>query len=158
MISHPVFPRGRDVHRAIAEAVTRLLHAVDARDWNAVRAVLGDPVRTDYTSLFGGEPETQSGDELVAAWRALLPGFDATQHLTGPLVTNVKGGRATARCAVTATHALGESRWVVGGHYAMELARKRTGWVVTAIRLETAFVDGDRDLPEKARERLASRS
>jgi hypothetical protein len=141
--------------QAVSDVVTKLLHAVDARDWSAVRALLADTVRTDYVSLFGGEPATQSRDDLVAAWQGLLPGFDATQHLTGPAISSIQGDRARTRCAVTATHTLGELRWVVGGHYDIELVRTHGGWAIASIRLDTAFIDGNRDLPEKARRRIS---
>ena len=45
-----------------------------------------DQVLVDYTELFGGAAETVTGDELVTRWRALVPGFDATQHMTGPVL------------------------------------------------------------------------
>jgi hypothetical protein len=34
--------------------------------------------------------------QLIASWKDLLPGFWATQHLTGPVLVNVSGGKATA--------------------------------------------------------------
>ena len=65
------------------DAVVRFFHAVDRRDWAAVRAGLGDEVATDYSSLVGSDPEQLSGDDLVAQWQGMLPGFDATQHFLG---------------------------------------------------------------------------
>jgi hypothetical protein len=94
--------------------------------------------------------------DLVNRWWSLLPGFDATQHLTGPFVVEANGSHASARCAVTGTHRLGEAAWTVGGHYQMSLSRQDDRWVIEAITLETAFVDGDTGLPERAQERAAS--
>ncbi|MGH7717512.1 MAG: nuclear transport factor 2 family protein [Gemmatimonadaceae bacterium] len=77
--------------------MTRLVHDADARDWPAVRARFADTVDVDYTSLAGGEPARMPADQLVAAWRALLPGFHATQHLLGPVIVELDGDHATAR-------------------------------------------------------------
>ncbi|EQD78505.1 hypothetical protein B1B_00687, partial [mine drainage metagenome] len=82
---------------AVADAFTGLLHAIDALEWPRVRSALADRVATDYTSLFGGSPAERTADELIRVWEGLLPGFDATQHLTGPIhAVPIEGGvRAT---------------------------------------------------------------
>jgi hypothetical protein len=77
------------------EPVTALLHAVDTLDWDGVLAVLAPEVRLDYTSLWGGAAETVAAGEVVTRWRGLLPGFDATQHLTGPVLVSDDGRCAT---------------------------------------------------------------
>ena len=143
-------------HTAIVEEITRMLHAIDTLNRAGVRAAFAPDVRTDYTSLFGGEVQTQAADDLVNGWWSLLPGFEATQHLTGPFVVELDDQQATARCAVTATHRLGEATWVVGGHYQMHLVRREDRWQVEALTLETAFVDGDTSLPEQAQQRAAN--
>lgn len=132
-----------------------MLHAIDTLDRGGVRDAFADHVRTDYTSLFGGEIQEQPVNDLLAGWWSLLPGFDATQHLTGPFAVDINGNRAAARCAVTATHRLGEGTWVVGGHYQINLIHQERDWVIEALTLETAFVDGDTNLPEQALERVA---
>ena len=49
-----------------ADVITRMLHAIDRLDWVTVRNSFADEVATDYTSLWGGEPERLPVDELVA--------------------------------------------------------------------------------------------
>jgi hypothetical protein len=66
---------------------------IDRRHWVAVRAALTDEVDTDYSSLFGGTPERIPADDLVARWQSLLPGFDATQHLIGPIAQTGEAAR-----------------------------------------------------------------
>jgi hypothetical protein len=143
-----------DPRTAITDTVVGMLHAIDAQAWADVRAAFANTVTTDYTSLFGGETETQPADALVDGWAAFLPGFDATQHLAGPLVVEVDGDRARARCAVTAVHRIGDDRWTVGGHYAIRLARGSGAWRITHLTLDTAFETGDRALTERAAERM----
>lgn len=145
---------GRNDRQEIANVVVRFLHAVDRRDWPHVRASLGAHVAVDYTSLFGGTPGPTTADALVDSWKSMLPGFDATQHLTGPVVVHFIDETAVATCSVTATHTLGPARWVVGGQYEMQLDRAAGAWRIVGIRLRTAFVDGDTGLPDRARERV----
>lgn len=154
---------------AVGDAVTAMLHAIDARNWARVRAALADTVRVDYASLSGEPAAEAAADALVATWRAMLPGFDGTAHLTGPFVAAVLGDRADARCAVTATHRIGPvqggATWVVTGHYEVALTRARSSpptpevpaWRITALTLRTAAVGGDLGLPEQARARVAAR-
>jgi fermentation-respiration switch protein FrsA (DUF1100 family) len=140
----------------IADTVATLLLAVDSLDWSGVRDVLHDRIHTDYTSLFGGSPGTQSAEELIAAWQGLLPGFDATQHVAGPVIAHIGGAKATARCAVTAVHRIGTAFWTVGGHYALECVRNSRGWAINSLTLHTAFVEGDPQVADKARARVAA--
>lgn len=138
---------------AITNTVIGMLHAIDSRNWDAVRAAFAERVTTDYTSLFGGEPQTQPADSVVGGWANFLPGFDATQHLAGPLVVDVEGDTAQARCAVTGTHRIGDAFWTVGGHYQIRLVKENGEWHITHLTLDTAYQDGDRSLPEKAANR-----
>ena len=41
---------------------------------------MADEITTDYTSLFGGEPVTQSSQALVGSWAAFLPGSERTRR------------------------------------------------------------------------------
>lgn len=155
----PAGARGIDAATAQAEitdTVASLLLGVDALDWERVRGVLHDPIHTDYTSLFGGTPVTQHAQDLIGAWRGLLPGFDSTQHLAGPLVAEVEDGKARARCAITGVHRLGTAYWTVGGHYEMELLRQAGGWEISSLTLHTSWVQGDTGLVEEAQARVAS--
>lgn len=138
-----------------ADDVARFFHAVDDRDWTAVRAGLTDEVAADYSSLSGGEPEQLAADELVARWRGLLPGFDGTQHLLGPLVITTAGDDATVDTNVRAYHRLGESTWIVAGRYDLTLRRADGTWRVAGIVLHTTYTDGDRSLPGQATARAA---
>ncbi|HXP57916.1 MAG TPA: nuclear transport factor 2 family protein [Streptosporangiaceae bacterium] len=138
-----------------ADAVVRFFHAVDDRDWPAVRAGLTDEVTADYSSLSGGAPERLAAGELVTRWQGLLPGFDGTQHLLGPLAITTTGDDATVDANVRAYHRLGESTWVVAGRYLLTLHRADGTWRVAGIVLRTTYQDGDRSLPEQATARVA---
>jgi hypothetical protein len=131
--------------------VVAFFHAVDDRDWTAVRAGLADDVDTDYTSLFGGEPERMPADVLVERWRGLLPGFDGTQHLLGPLVATPTG---EVTCDVRGYHRLDGATWMVAGRYRLALLRDGDRRRIRSIVLHVTYEDGDRSLTETAAARV----
>jgi hypothetical protein len=133
-------------------AVAAFFHHVDRQDWAAVRAGLADAVDTDYTSLFGGVPERVDAGTLVSRWRGLLPGFDVTQHLLGPVaVIGTDGDTVTAECNVRAYHRLGEQVWMVAGRYTLTVTAGRVAGIV----LHTLYEEGSRQLIDEAGRRAA---
>jgi hypothetical protein len=130
-----------------------LFHAVDALDWDRVKTALDDRVEVDYRSLFGGEATTPARDELIESWQGIVPGFDATQHLLGPLRIEERGTDASAETHVRAYHYLEESVWMVAGHYRIALKRRDAGWRVAGIRLDVFYQEGGPDLLARAQER-----
>ncbi len=89
--------------------------------------------------------------------QALLPGFDATQHLTGPVLVTGDGGPGTR----AGTHVIGYHHitdpddggtWAVHGHY---IARVVDG-EITELTLTVFYQDGRLDLPEVATRRAAA--
>ena len=132
-------------------AIHRFFRAVDTRDWDAVTATFADQVTVDYTSLFGGEPETLSPEEITERWRGLLPGFDATMHFLGPLVEDGD----TVQCNVRGYHFLDGDTWMVAGWYTLEITEPAGQVRIRGIKLQTAYEEGSRALLEKAQERAA---
>lgn len=136
--------------------LTRMLHAIDTHDWATLRDSFTDEVRTDYTSLFGGEPETLGADELVGRWRPLMLAYAATQHLTGPVVvrSDVTGDLLDAH--VTAHHWLddapGGDTWVVYGHYTARVVDGK----IAELTLLTFRQTGNLALPALAGERAGA--
>lgn len=134
----------------ILELSSKLGLLVDARDWAALEALFSDPVRVDYTSLFGGEPQTQSPAELVAGWRQNLERLDATQHLIGNQAIEVDGDQASCAANVQATHLLTSGSdgplWTVGGRYDYGLTRSAGGWRIGALTLTLHWETGNREI------------
>ena len=126
-----------------AEVLTRMLHAIDALDWDGVRAAFAPEIHTDYTSLWGGEPAVVTADDLITGWQELAHGFDATQHLTGPILT-VDGRLHTH---VRAHHWLDGEAWTVFGHYIAVVTDGR----IAVLTLQTYQQEGNRELPGRAR-------
>ncbi|WP_425085070.1 nuclear transport factor 2 family protein [Ruegeria profundi] len=140
----------------ISTAITDIAAGADRHDWTRVRSAFSDTVTTDYTSLWGGDPVTQSADELVAGWSAFLPGFDATHHMvTNHTVTSLSDQSATAQADFTATHRLDDALWVLGGRYDYELEKSDDRWLVTSMTMTAIWESGDRGLVALASQRAA---
>jgi SnoaL-like domain len=123
-----------------AEVLTRLLHAVDRLDWAAARACFADELATDYTSLWGGEPESLSADDLISRWEEFAATLAATQHVTGPII--VMDGHAETH--VVAHHWLANGdRWTVHGHYVARIVDAR----IVELNLQTFYAGGHDGLP-----------
>ena len=138
---------------AIRTVVANVAHHIDAKRWSELRSLYAAEVETDYTSLFGGTPQKQQGDALIAGWRGVLQKV-TTQHLLGPIEVAVSGEAATARCHVRAMHyvakAPGGEHWEVLGHYVFELSRAGAGWQITKMTLETLLQTGNSKLLAEA--------
>ena len=80
---------------AIIDTITDIAAGADRHQWDRVRGAFAGTVTLDYTSLWGGEPATQSGEAVIAQWSGFLPGFERTLHL----VTNhtIVEGSGTTR-------------------------------------------------------------
>jgi hypothetical protein len=138
---------------AVRSIVASVAHHIDAKQWSALQALYASEVETDYTSLFGGTPQSQSNEALVAGWRGILTRV-RTQHLLGPITVTSTGAIATARCHVRALHQVenlpGGDEWEVLGHYVFELARQDRGWRIRRMKLETFAQTGNRNLIAEA--------
>jgi hypothetical protein len=145
----------------IQDRIAVMLSAIDGLDWSTVRAAFAPSVRVDYTSLFGGIPESLDAGALLERWQGLLPGFEATQHLIGPvIVTDGAGGTATAETQVRGYHyvagADGGPVWMVAGRYRFAMERGDGEWRVRGITLELAYQEGNLGLPGIGQSRVAA--
>ena len=146
---------------AASSAFTRMLHALDLRDWQTVRDSFADQIDVDYSSLSGAPAAHVSGDEQIGGWRSFVGAFDATQHLTGPVIA-VEGrdGELHASTHVRGYHRIagapGGDVWMVAGHYEVRLAHRRTKWRIVGLTLRVLYQEGNLDLPKQAQSRAAA--
>lgn len=144
----------------ISDLIARMLLAVDRLDWAGVRRAFSERVVMDYTSLFGGSVNTLRADEVIAGWKGLLPGFDATQHLIGPVVVSANRGSITAETTVRGYHhvkdAPGGTTWMVSGVYTFGVTATADGWQIESIKLALAYQEGNTALRQLAQERVAA--
>lgn len=142
---------------AISQSITDIAAGADRHDWTRVRTAFADTVTTDYSSLWGGEPVTQSADDLVAGWAGFLPGFDITHHMvTNHTITDLTETTARAEADFTATHRIDQDLWVLGGRYSYELVKSDANWLVSSMTMTALWESGDRGLVAIAGERAAA--
>ncbi|MCR9136667.1 MAG: nuclear transport factor 2 family protein [Alphaproteobacteria bacterium] len=149
-LGQPVVANSND-ERGISTAITAIAAGADRHDWNRVRGAFTETVTTDYTSLWGGDPITQSSDELVAGWSKFLPGFDTTHHMvTNHTITEIGTDTALAEADFTATHRIDEDFWVLGGRYTYQLQKLDGIWKISSLTMLSTWETGDRGLVNKA--------
>ena len=133
---------------AILDLIARLGLLVDARDWDALEEqVFADPVYSDRTSLFGGEPATVSRSELIGGLRQVLGNLDATHHLITCQVINLDGDQATSAANMQGTHILanagGGSMWTAAGRHDYQLKRTADGWRIAGLTFTVQWASGN---------------
>ena len=106
--------------------ITAYAVSVDARDWDALRALFADDAVLDYSALDG----PRAGVDEAVAWVAEgLSGFPASQHLCVNREIHVLGDQARARCALFNPLVDGAGRvHYVGGRYDDRFVRTTDGW------------------------------
>jgi hypothetical protein len=148
-----------DDRAAIIDTITDIAAGADRHQWDRVRGAFADRVTLDYTSLWGGEPATQSGEAVVAQWSGFLPGFEQTLHLvTNYAIIESTEATATAEADFQAVHRIGQDMWVLMGRYRYDLTKVDGAWKVSRLVMTHTHETGDRGLVERAAERAAQPS
>ena len=150
----PPTPLAEDL-AAIETRIEAVAVLVDLNANDRLEMLFAEEVRLDYTSLFGGAPETITGSELMDRWSSLVPGFDLTRHAISDIEVELHGHTANASASVTGTHWLEGDIWAVSGRYDYELIRLEGEWKVTALTLTATSERGDRSLIGRALARIA---
>lgn len=148
-----VTPAGDPDSARVIATVSSIPLAVDLARYDLAEAAFAPSIVIDYTSLWGGEPQRMTPAELMAAWRALVPGFDATRHELRDVHAEVRGDRATATAFVDGRHWIDGKLWRPIGTYHWTLERRSGGWKVTTMTLNLTQENGDRGLVAIATER-----
>lgn len=132
---------------AILDLIARLALLVDARDWDALEGLFTDPVYSDRTSLFGGEPQNSTPGELVGGLRGSLGKLDATNHLIACQSISLDGDQATSAANMQGTHVFanpsGGHEWIVAGRHDYQLKRTADGWRIAGIRFTVQWATGN---------------
>ena len=90
----------------IASQIGALAVHIDGRRWDALKDLFAPKVHADWTSLFGGEPQALTREQLMTNWRQLLPWFTRTTHVIGTPNIAVNCDTAHASASVVAWHAI----------------------------------------------------
>lgn len=134
----------------VTDTATRMMWAIDTRDWDLLGTVFADKVILDFTSYWGGEPQTATPAETVESWSALFERFEATQHLLGNHLVTVDGDRAELTAVSQAIHRLtdpfGPPLFTVGGFYRFALLRVGGAWKIEHVVFTATWADGNRNV------------
>jgi hypothetical protein len=124
---------------AAAAVVTCYANALDARDWDAYRALFIEEIAIDYGAI-GSLVATVSADEWTSRCKS-LEGFDATAHRLHNVIATIAGDRAMVTSIVDAAHFVSVGgRSLIDdliGRYTHKLER-RGGWKIAGVALAVA--------------------
>jgi hypothetical protein len=144
---------------AVSDVVLRYATGVDSRDWDLYASCFTDPCEFDFSSWSGTPASSMPRAAWVAAVRASLSGFDATQHIsTNHVVTfsDDVGNEATCVSYMQAQHFLADqpvTTCTLGGFYTNTLVRSDDEWRISRCQLTVTWMTGDRELFAVARDR-----
>jgi SnoaL-like domain len=149
--SAPTLPPAGDVEAAkVISVVSSIPLAVDLAAYDLAEKAFAPSIVVDYTSLWGGQPNTMTPAQLMTAWRGILPGFDGTWHELSDLRANVSGNRATATAFVDGRHWLAGQLWRPVGNYFWELEKMAGAWKVTRMQFQMTKEIGNREVAAQA--------
>lgn len=143
--------------KSIEMQVKRLFIATDARDWESLKTIFADEVELDYSSMNGQPAACIKAEDILAGWQTILPGFTHTHHQIGNMISTSRGDEASVFCYGTATHYLEneqDSIWTVVGSYDFDLKEITGRWVVTKMKFNFKYQEGNTNLPQLAIEAL----
>jgi hypothetical protein len=171
--------QSRDVHAAISRVIFDYAHAIDDRDWTALRAVFTDTCEVDFRSWSGAPAATMASDVWVQALRSVTGAFDATQHLMTNVRVDGPGADDDAEdddeheheTWVTSTNEVHAQHWfsadsmagfgrdaepahcTLGGSFTNRYVLVDETWRITSCRFSLRWRTGDESLFALARQR-----
>lgn len=157
-MSQTLAPAGDPESARIISVVSSIPLAVDLARYDLAESAFAPSIVIDYTSLWGGEPQTMAPSALMDAWRGLVPGFDATRHELRDVQATVTGDTAMATAFVDGRHWIDGALWRPVGTYQWKLRKFEGRWKVEAMTFDMTQEFGDRGLVTRATERAAARA
>lgn len=145
-------PVGEPEASKIISVVSSIPLAVDLAAYDLAEKAFAPKVVIDYTSLWGGQPNTMTPAELMTAWRGIVPGFSATWHELSNVKATVNGNKASATAFVDGRHWLDGQLWRPVGNYNWDLEKLGGQWKVTRMQFAMTQEIGSRDVATKAME------
>ena len=140
------------------QIVVGLFVATDRQEWDKAAEYFDDEVLLDYSSMDGNPATNLTPEQIISAWKGILPGFEHTHHQIGNTMCSSDGNSAEVFCYGTASHYLNDSGgnlWVVVGTYDFELIKNENGsWKITSMKFNYKYQDGNTALPERAMNKL----
>lgn len=146
----------KETARVIA-VVSSIPLAVDLAAYDLAERAFAPKVVVDYTSLWGGAPNTMTPAELMTAWRGIVPGFEATWHELSDVRAKVTGDTAEASAFVDGRHWIGDRLWRPVGTYQWQLVKHGGTWKVTHMTFAMTQEIGERGVAAEATARAKAK-
>lgn len=134
--------------------VVDLFIATDQQDWNTIKNIFDTQVNLDYSSMNGHPATSLAPNDIIGAWKSILPGFESTHHQIGNFQISENENTTSVFCYGTASHYLKDEAgdlWIVVGTYHFELTKVEQGkWKITSMKFNFKYQSGNTNLPQKA--------
>ena len=144
----------------ISDVFHRYALGVDTRDWELFRSCFTDDVEADFTSIWPGLV-VKGADEWVSRGKALIEGFDATQHIITNHTHDIRGDTAKCSSYLHAQHVcrteMGSDENVLAGYYQYEMVRTDAGWKIKKYSLTVTWATGNHGVWKAAADRMEQR-
>jgi hypothetical protein len=138
----------------IIQAISAVFSGADERNWKKVQRAMAENVLFDYFSLSGNAGALLPSNQIIEAWKGLLPGFDRTHHQLSNFQIFQQGNTAKVHCDGKADHFIDNDVWTVEGNYDAEASKNNNEWVVTMLKFNLAKQSGNTNLPARAKDKL----
>jgi len=135
----------------IEDVIIRLFVATDERDWTTLESCFTDSFTLDMTSLVGGTPTAMKPNEISSAWATGFKPLDHVHHQVSNFQTSIKGDSATVKCHGVAFHHRAKittqmKTRIFVGTYLFNLSKSNNRWLVTLLKFDLKFLDGNLEL------------
>ncbi|HEX8576706.1 MAG TPA: nuclear transport factor 2 family protein [Flavobacterium sp.] len=138
------------MEKQIKQTISDVFNGADERNWKKVQNAMAENVLLDYSSLSGNPEAILPSKQIVATWKAFLPGFDRTRHQLSNFQIKQKGNMASVHFDGKADHFISKEIWTVEGNYDAEVAKTNNQWVVTKLKFNFLKQSGNTNLPSQA--------
>jgi ketosteroid isomerase-like protein len=120
---------------AVEATITRMVNAIDAKDWKTALGQFAAVVFVDYSSMSGEPGAEVDAADLVGGWEQLLAEAN-THHMLTNFEISVDGADAESIAHVYASHtAAGIDYWDIFGRYHHKLKLTDDGWRIAFMKL-----------------------
>lgn len=126
----------------IENSINRFITSFDTRNWRVMAATLSDEIFTDYADL-RGEPAALTSKSDYIELRRAAHDHTRTHHLLTNLVVTIDSDKAAVEASCMIYRNSDGISFNSHALYHFELIRRAGEWVITVIRQNILWNDGD---------------
>jgi len=131
---------------AIIERSLRYAHALDAHDFDAIRACMADEIEADFSQTIGMPPTKLKADDMVAYMRAQAP--IQSLHVTTNHIVELTGeDTALSRAYIYVPHRAtidgAQASYLFIGRLELTFRKIGSDWLISGLRPQLLWEEGD---------------